>query len=90
MVGVVNGPVNHRNQDLSGCVSYSCTMLSHVGVKTSVNVVTAVALCFSMHVGVKISVNIVTTVALCFSMHVGVKTSVNVPGYYSCIVCFSM
>ena len=34
-------------------------LLSHVGVKTSVNVVTSVALCFSMHVGVKTSVNVV-------------------------------
>ena len=36
----------------------------HVGVKISVNVVTTVALCFSMHVGLKTSVDVVTAVAL--------------------------
>ena len=54
----------------------------HVGLKTSVNVVTTVALYVSacMHVGVKTSVNVVTAVALYVSacMHVGLKTSVNV------------
>ena len=74
-------------QDISGCVYYSCTMLSHVGVKTSVNVVTAVPLCFSMHVELKTSVNVVTTVALCFGMHVGVETSVNVVTAVALLFC---
>ena len=47
----------------------------HVGLKTSVNVITVVALC--LHVGVKLSVCGYYS-CVCFSMHVELKTSVNV------------
>ena len=56
----------------------------HVALKTSVNVITVVALC--LHVGVKLSVCGYYS-CMCFSMHVELKTSVNVVMLYSCTIC---